>query len=71
MEKNRGVTSLSILILLVLILLLSLSLLDNVKPALADPGILAWTIVDTPAADNATNIIVSPSEINAHCHRLR
>jgi hypothetical protein len=52
-------------LLLVLALLLGLSPLDNVKPALADPGILAWTVVDTPAPSPDTNIIVSPSEINA------
>ncbi len=63
MKQARNAISLSIL--LVLALLLSLSLPNNVKPALADPGILAWTIIDTPAADNATNVIASPSEINA------
>jgi hypothetical protein len=64
MGTHKGVTSLGVLRLLVLALLLSLVSLDDVKPALADPGKLAWTIVDTPAPGQASNIIVSPSEVN-------
>lgn len=63
MRQAENVISRSLL--LVLALLLSLSPLDNVQPALADPGKLAWSIVDTPAPGQASNVIVSPSEINA------
>lgn len=35
------------------------------KPALAKTGILCWTTIDTPAPGQPSNIIVSPSEINA------
>ena len=63
MRKVESATSLSIL--LVLALLLSLLPPGGIKPALAHPGKLIWSIVDTPAPDQATNIIVSPSEINA------
>jgi len=61
MGKIRNITSLNLL--LTLTLLIGLSVPGTVKPALAHPGKLIWTIVDTPGVDNTT--IVRPSEINA------
>jgi len=61
MRKAESATSLSIL--LVLALLLSLLPPGGIKPALAHPGKLIWSIVDTPSGEG--NVIVSPSEINA------
>jgi len=63
MIKARSAVSLSAW--LVLALLLSLLPAVSIKPALAHPDELRWSIVDTPAPGQATNIIVSPSEINA------
>ena len=51
--------------MLALALLLSLLPLGNTKLASAHPGKLTWSIVDTPASGQPSNIIVSPSEINA------
>ncbi|TRZ93726.1 MAG: hypothetical protein D4R82_04735 [Dehalococcoidia bacterium] len=61
MRKAESATSLSIL--LVLALLLSLLPPGGIKPALAHPGKLIWSIVDTPSGGG--NVIVNPSEINA------
>jgi len=61
MRKAESATSLSIL--LVLALLLSLLPPGGIKPALAHPGKLIWSIVDTPSGEG--NVIVSLSEINA------
>ncbi|MCK4723775.1 MAG: exo-alpha-sialidase, partial [Dehalococcoidia bacterium] len=63
MIKARSAVSLSAW--LVLALLVSLLPTPSIKPALAHPAELRWSIVDTPAPGQATNIIVSPSEINA------
>lgn len=63
MKGAENATSLSIL--LVLALLLSLLPSGGIKLALAHPDKLKWSIVDTPAPDQPSNIIVSPSEINA------
>ena len=60
MRKVRGTAELGIL--LIVGLLLSLISPANVKPALADPAILAWSVINTPSSQN--NVIVSPSEIN-------
>lgn len=46
----------------VLSVILLLSLVLPIKPALAHPGKLMWSIVDTPSPEN--NVIVSPSEVN-------
>ncbi len=60
MRKVESATSLSIL--LVLALLLSLLPPGGIKPALAHPGKLIWSIVDTPSGEG--NVIVNLSEIN-------
>ena len=61
--KARSATSLSILLLVTLIVCLLPA--GTIEPALANPGKLMWSIVDTPAPGVADkNVIVSPSEIN-------
>jgi len=61
--RARSATSLSILLMLALLVCLLPA--GSLEPALADPGKLKWSIVDTPAPGLADkNIIVSPSEIN-------
>lgn len=62
MGKAKGITSLNLL--LISALLLSLSFSVGAKRALADPGIMTWSIINTPAENQTSNIIVSPSEIN-------
>ncbi|HEX7365309.1 MAG TPA: hypothetical protein VF366_09100, partial [Dehalococcoidia bacterium] len=61
MRKARGTTELGILLMAAL-LLLSLISPAHVKPVLADPGILAWSVINTPSSQN--NVVVSSSEIN-------
>ncbi|MGA7677197.1 MAG: hypothetical protein WCA51_02345 [Dehalococcoidia bacterium] len=60
MRKTANFSGVSLL--LIAALLLGLISPINVKPALAHPGKLMWSIVDTPSPEN--NIIVSPSEVN-------
>jgi len=60
MRKAANFTGFSVL--LVLALLLSSISSVSIKPVSANPGKLAWSIVDTPSLAN--NIIVSPSEVN-------
>ncbi len=48
--------------LAILSLLLSSLAPPNIRPVSANPGIFAWTAVDTPSSQN--NVVVSPSEIN-------
>lgn len=49
----------------IIALLLSLIPSAIVKPVLADPGTLAWSVIDTPSPGLQNNVIVSSSEINA------
>jgi len=60
MRKARSIAELGIL--LIVALLLSLIYPANVTHVLADPAILAWSVINTPSSQN--NVIVSPSEIN-------
>lgn len=49
-------------ILLAVVLILSLVPWRSVRPVLADPGKLMWTIVDTPSVENR---VILASEVNA------
>ena len=63
MRKARNATRLGVL--LVSVFLFGLVPWSTIKLASANPGKLIWTIVDTPAPNQAEkNIIVNPSEIN-------
>ena len=53
-------TSLAVLLLM----LLSIPPFYHSKKVLADPAILSWSIVDTPAVDQPGNTIVTQSEVN-------
>jgi hypothetical protein len=62
MQKIRNIVNPGVL-LIVSLLLFSFISPANVRLVSADPGILAWTVIDTPSSQN--NVVVSPSEINA------
>ncbi len=60
----RRICIMQFLIALSILILCNMSLTATSKPALADPGTLKWTRIDTPGALPSRNDIVSPCEIN-------